>query len=55
MLVAEVNRSGVRIVAERYEAGVKAVQRALKRGGYHAVIDGQGQNLPTYIRREEAA
>ena len=54
VLVAEVNRSGVRIVAERHGAKPKTVQRALRRAGYRAVIDGQGQNLPTYIREAAA-
>ena len=57
ILVAAVNDSGVRNVAQRYRVDRTTVQKALNRGGYYAVTDGQSTttNHPTYMRKEPAA
>lgn len=52
-LVAEVNRSGVRIAAERYAVKPSSVRNALRRAGYRASSTGDTRDLPTYMRRVE--
>lgn len=49
-LVAEVNRSGVVIVAERYKVTPGAINKALARRGYRAVTRSDQNQLPTYMR-----
>lgn len=54
-LAAEVNRSGVAVVAERYRSTPGAVNKALARGGYRAVTPNNQSNGEHPIYRKDAA